>query len=263
MTLNFLSILPLAALTLGACTLETKLLGDPNFDSATDSDSDGSTEDATSSSASAGSSDGSGSSTTSAGSSDGSSSSTTSAGSSDGSSSSTTSAGSDTDQTGTSSSSTLGPEETSSSSSGTSTGPEPQETSSTSEGTTLGPEQTASSSASDTDQTGTSSSSGVETSGGQLCEDPPLDAPGVDRGCQADEDCIVVFHQTDCCGTVDAYSVNTQSADAYAIAAAPCTFEPFCDCAPESTDAEDGEATADKDQIVAVCIDNVCRSAVP
>ncbi|MCY1004419.1 hypothetical protein OV079_02310 [Nannocystis pusilla] len=112
-------------------------------------------------------------------------------------------------------------------------------------------------------QTATSSTSGVETTGGQLCEDPPLDAPGVDRSCQFDQDCLVVFHQTDCCGSVDAYSVNVQSTDAWQTAAAPCTFEPFCDCAPQPTDAEDGESTADKDEIVALCIDNVCRSAVP
>ncbi|MFZ6178980.1 hypothetical protein [Nannocystis pusilla] len=72
-----------------------------------------------------------------------------------------------------------------------------------------------------------------------------------------------MFHQTDCCGSVDAYSVNAQSMDAWQTAAAPCTFEPICDCAPEPTDAEDGESTADKDEIVALCIDNVCRSAVP
>ncbi|MCY0990973.1 hypothetical protein OV203_27765 [Nannocystis sp. ILAH1] len=255
MAFNFLSILPLAALTLGGCTLNAKLLGEPNYDSSTDSDSDGSNEDtadATSSSSSAGS-DGSSSSTTSAGSEGTSSTSTTGPEAT----SSSSSAGSE----GTSSTSTTGPEATSSSSSA---GSDTDQTS-TSTTSTSGPEETSSSSSwgSDTQQTGTSSSSGVETGGGQLCEDPPLDAPGIDRSCQFDQDCLVVFHQSDCCGSVDAYSVNTQSIEAWQSAAAPCTFEPFCDCAPEATDAEDGESTADKDEIVAVCIDNVCRSAVP
>ena len=257
MTITFLRILPLAALTLGGCTLDAKLLGEPNYDSSTDSDSDGSTADsadATSSSSSVGS-DGSSSSTTSAGSEGTSSTSTTGPEAT----SSSSSAGSDTDQTGTSS--TSGWEQTSSSS-GTGSDTDQTGTSSTS---TTGWEETSSSSgtSSDTEQTGTSSTSGFETTGGQLCEDPPLDAPGVDRSCQSDEDCLVVFHQSDCCGSVDAYGVNAQSIEAWQSAAAPCTFEPFCDCAPEATDAEDGESTADKDEIVALCIDSVCRSAVP
>ncbi|WP_434426224.1 hypothetical protein [Nannocystis pusilla] len=255
MAFNFLSILPLAALTLGGCTLNAKLLGEPNYDSSTDSDSDGSNEDtadATFEHLERGLrgeqlqhherglrgdelhlDDRPGGDVRAA-----------RARAPRGRApprrparrrrSSSSSASSDTEQTGTSSTSTSGPWETSSSSS---------------EG-------------SDTVQTATSSTSGVET-GGQLCEDPPLDAPGIDRACQFDQDCLVVFHQSDCCGSVDAYSVNTQSIEAWQSAAAPCTFEPYCDCAPEATDAEDGESTADKDEIVALCIDNVCRSAVP
>jgi hypothetical protein len=96
-----------------------------------------------------------------------------------------------------------------------------------------------------------------------VCEEAPLQAPGVDRTCEVDEDCVVVFHQTDCCGSFDAFGINAQSQAAYDEAEAPCMFEPYCDCAPEATDAEDGEATADNAKIVAVCVDNQCRSEVP
>ena len=99
--------------------------------------------------------------------------------------------------------------------------------------------------------------------GSDLCEEAPLDAAGVDRACQSADECVVVFHQTDCCGTLAAFAVHVDSQAAYDDAEAPCMFEPNCDCAPQATAAEDGEATADNASIVAACVDNVCRSEVP
>ncbi|MDC0723606.1 hypothetical protein [Nannocystis bainbridge] len=240
MTLKILTILPLLATTLGGCTLNAKLLGEP-YDSATDGEDD-STSSTSGQSATSNESASSTSSTSSATDPE-----------STSSSSSATATGPDTDASSSSTSSATGPDTDASSSSTTSaTGPDTDASSSS-----------TSEAESDTDVSSTSSTSGFETGGGQVCEDPPLDAPGVERACEVDQDCIVVFHMTDCCGTVDAYGISEASAGAYAEAAAPCTFEPFCDCVAEETDAEDGEATADNGSIVAVCLDNVCRSAVP
>ncbi|MCY1061682.1 hypothetical protein [Nannocystis sp. SCPEA4] len=110
-----------------------------------------------------------------------------------------------------------------------------------------------------------STSTGSESSTGEpeVCEEAPLQAPGVDKSCQSDDDCAVVFHQTDCCGTVAAFSVNLDSVEAYNEAEAPCMYEPICDCVPMATVAEDGDETADIPSIVAVCLDNQCRSEVP
>lgn len=108
-------------------------------------------------------------------------------------------------------------------------------------------------------------STGTESATGESegCEEAPLQAPGVDKSCQSDDDCAVVFHQTDCCGTVAAFAVNLDSVEAYNEAEAPCMYEPICDCVPMATVAEDGDETADIPSIVAVCLDNQCRSEVP
>jgi len=205
------NILPVLALTLGACQLSTKNLGDPNVDSdsgvATEGKTSTGTESATGPLTGG-----------------------------------ITSTGADTDQattSGTSGASEGGPE-TTVHSHGTSSGDE-------------------------TATEGVSTSTGLlsSTGGPGLCEEAPLDAPGVERTCQIADDCAVVFHQTDCCGTLAAFAVNVESLAAYSDAEAPCMFEPNCDCAPEATVAEDGDATADNASIVAVCVDNECRSEVP
>ncbi|MBZ5715816.1 hypothetical protein [Nannocystis pusilla] len=213
------NIVPALALALAACQLSTKNLGDPNVDSASDTDGATGSASATEGQTSAGtpSTDGpltQGQTTTAA----------------------------DTDPPSTTSTSEI---------SATVTGPGTTEEFVT-EGSTTG-------------EAGLSTSTGLlsSTGGPEACEAAPLQAPGVDKSCQSDDDCAVVFHQTDCCGTVAAFAVNLASVEAYNEAEAPCMFEPFCDCAPEATEAEDGDATADNASIVAVCLDNQCRSEVP
>lgn len=114
---------------------------------------------------------------------------------------------------------------------------------------------------------GTDSNSGGSGSGsgGNMlqCEDP-LMFPGVGKECVVDEDCALVFHQTDCCGTLDAYGVSQASADAYNQTEAMCAAQfPACDCAQMPTDAEDGNSTQDNNAIVVQCVQNQCQSAIP
>ncbi|MDC0672838.1 hypothetical protein [Nannocystis radixulma] len=139
---------------------------------------------------------------------------------------------------------------------------DPPDTTGTSE---ISASEPAGEESSTTDDPGDSTSTGIESSTGgpEGCVEAPLQAPGVDKSCQSDDDCAVVFHQTDCCGTVAAFSVNLDSVEAYNEAEVPCIYEPICDCAPKATVAEDGDETADIPSIVAVCLDNQCRSEVP
>lgn len=115
---------------------------------------------------------------------------------------------------------------------------------------------------------GTSASTGGSegsSSGGDplACEDP-LAFPGVGKECVSDQDCAVVFHQTDCCGSLSAHGVSTDSVDPFNATEAMCAaLFPGCGCAPQPTIAEDGETTQDQTQIVAHCVDNACQSEVP
>lgn len=131
-------------------------------------------------------------------------------------------------------------------------------------GTTTGPNTT---------QTGGDQTGGVETggqstgggtTGGSLqCEDP-LQFPGVGKECAGDNDCAVVFHQVDCCGSLVAIGVDAGTVDAFNEAEAMCAAKwPACECAQKPTAAEDGESTEDQAQIVAACEGGLCQSQVP
>lgn len=112
--------------------------------------------------------------------------------------------------------------------------------------------------------TASESTSGPSSTSGEtgVCEDP-LQAPGVGKACAVDQDCVVVFHQTDCCGSLEAYGIDADAQGAYDEAEAPCVMPATCDCAPMPTPAEDGDATGDNQEIVAVCVANQCQSQIP
>jgi len=102
------------------------------------------------------------------------------------------------------------------------------------------------------------------TGGGIVCggEDPQL--PELDRTCMLDRDCTVVFHQTDCCGTLVAWGLNGAAGKPFNEAEAECAAQyPACDCAPMPTAADDGKSTEDSTQIMVACMDSVCSSFVP
>lgn len=117
-----------------------------------------------------------------------------------------------------------------------------------------------------TGETGsTSAGSATEgTGGGTLQCGDPLMFPGVSKACAADGDCGLAFHQTDCCGSLDAFGVSLDSIGAFNETEAMCaaTF-PGCGCAPMPTIAEDGDPAQDYNAVVVHCVDNLCQSSVP
>lgn len=97
---------------------------------------------------------------------------------------------------------------------------------------------------------------------GEPLQCDPLMFPGVDKACVAAEDCAVVTHQLDCCGSLAALGIDADDVDAYNESEAACAAQfPGCECASKPTTAEDGQTEQDG-QIVAVCVEGMCQSAV-
>lgn len=97
----------------------------------------------------------------------------------------------------------------------------------------------------------------------QCVGDPPV-FPEFSKECAVDGDCAVVFHQLDCCGSRAGIGIDADEVDAFNEAEALCTSQyPLCECAPQPTSAEDGQAAEDEAQILAQCVGNVCQSFVP
>ncbi len=93
-------------------------------------------------------------------------------------------------------------------------------------------------------------------------EDPQF--PEFDRTCTVVRDCTVVFHQTDCCGSLVAWGLNGAAGKLFNEAESQCVAQyGECDCAPMPTLAEDGKSTEDSTQIMVACTDGLCSSFLP
>jgi hypothetical protein len=107
---------------------------------------------------------------------------------------------------------------------------------------------------------------GGTTGGGdevQCAADPPV-FPAPPKACAVDEDCAVVFHQVDCCGSRAGLGIDADAVDEFMAAEEICAAQyPGCDCAAQPTTAEDGQSTADESQIQAHCVDELCASFIP
>jgi hypothetical protein len=106
-----------------------------------------------------------------------------------------------------------------------------------------------------------------------VCEDPPAADPDCSMGdgdfpvssdpCTTDADCIVVLHQSDCCGSLQAWGVNLEGWGAFNATEANCRADyAACECAPQPTTTEDGTPTNGGDVIVAACVSGSCTSVV-
>ncbi len=104
------------------------------------------------------------------------------------------------------------------------------------------------------------------TTGGeevQCTADPPV-FPEFSKACATDDDCAVVFHQVDCCGSRAGIGIDADEVDEFDAAEAICTAQyPGCECAQQPTTTEDGQATGDETQIQAHCVENLCESFIP
>lgn len=88
--------------------------------------------------------------------------------------------------------------------------------------------------------------------------------PTFDKTCAAAGDCIVAFHQINCCGTREAIGIAAGEKAAFDAAEATCeTQYPGCGCAQSPTMTEEGSTAVDESLIQAQCTAGACMSYVP
>ncbi len=91
---------------------------------------------------------------------------------------------------------------------------------------------------------------------------PPV-FPDFDESCQTDQDCVVVFHQVNCCGTEVAWGIAASAKAAFDEAEKVCRSQvPGCGCPALPTEAEDGNTHWDAAQFSVTCKTGECFSYV-
>ncbi len=92
---------------------------------------------------------------------------------------------------------------------------------------------------------------------------PPV-FPTFDRTCSGASDCVVAFHQINCCGTRRAMGIAKGELAAFGQAEAVCESQyPGCGCAQQPTAADDGNSTFDESSIQVTCLMGNCSTFVP
>ncbi len=109
------------------------------------------------------------------------------------------------------------------------------------------------------------SSSGGKSTGGTSNPDQPncsTDFDALDRSCTSAEDCVLVEHQTDCCGTVLIMGLPDSEQAAFDALEQYCAAQfPLCNCAPQGMKLEDGSVIEFGSSAASVaCVDKQCRS---
>ena len=95
------------------------------------------------------------------------------------------------------------------------------------------------------------------------CGTSPGAFPTFDDTCAADGDCVVAFHQINCCGTQAAWGIRASEKPAFDAAEAICVDQyPKCGCATFPTTADDGSTSTDPNAFVATCEAGVCTTSV-
>ena len=109
------------------------------------------------------------------------------------------------------------------------------------------------------------SESGGKSAGGTSNPDQPdcdTDFDALDRSCTSAEDCVLVQHQIDCCGTILIMGLTSSEQPGFAALEQYCAAQfPLCGCAAQGMMLEDGSlidfgATT----AVADCIEERCQS---
>lgn len=104
----------------------------------------------------------------------------------------------------------------------------------------------------------------VETSLPVNCGGQEPSFPSFNKGCNSQDDCALVFHTVNCCGTNVAWGIHGDEVAAFDIAEATCDSQyPGCGCAQDMTEAEDGQRSHDPEAFAVACISGTCRSLIP
>jgi hypothetical protein len=107
--------------------------------------------------------------------------------------------------------------------------------------------------------------SGGKSSGGTSNQDEPncdADFDALDKSCDSDNECVLVQHQVDCCGTILIMGLHSAAQPAFAALEQYCAAQfPLCGCAARGMMLEDGSlidfgSTA----AVADCVEGRCQS---
>jgi hypothetical protein len=104
---------------------------------------------------------------------------------------------------------------------------------------------------------------GIGDAGAVACWGATQTFPKFDRRCATDSDCVLVNHQSDCCGSTLAMAVNRDAVGAFNAAEATCERQyPGCACAPIGVFVEDGTRVyaSEENTLVAACDNGSCRS---
>jgi hypothetical protein len=96
------------------------------------------------------------------------------------------------------------------------------------------------------------------------CGTSPVVFPEFDKSCGNDDDCALVFHTIDCCGTGEAWGINEGEVEAFEAAEAICDSQyPGCGCPAGPTEAEDGNTGMSPGDFAVRCNGGTCMSYVP
>lgn len=87
--------------------------------------------------------------------------------------------------------------------------------------------------------------------------------PTLQKSCKSDADCFAGVHTADCCGSLVVLGYNTAAKVAFATYESDCTKRATCACAPLPATLENGQATPDVNQRVALCITGQCYGSGP
>jgi hypothetical protein len=116
----------------------------------------------------------------------------------------------------------------------------------------------------DAPSTGASDTSTSSDSGGAdlvVCGTTDEVFPQFDRTCIENEDCVVVVHQTDCCGNQVAWGLAETERDAFEVAEAECMAQmSACACPAGPIVADDGSSTWDPMTLTVGCMAGQCQS---
>lgn len=111
--------------------------------------------------------------------------------------------------------------------------------------------------------TGGGTGTGGFNTSGVMCSASPPSFPAFEKGCTTTDNCLLVSHQTNCCGSILMMGINHAEADRFAALEKVCESQyPACGCASSTVAAEDGTTVplAAAAKIVVTCDTGKCVS---
>ena len=101
-----------------------------------------------------------------------------------------------------------------------------------------------------------------ESGTGPLQCEGDFQLPSFDKCCETVDDCAIVYHQRDCCGSQNAIGVNSDEVARFEELHPDCRNSyPGCGCPASNPRAEDGNTPQDWNDITVDCVENTCLTA--